>query len=546
MKGEKIVAAGPFLGEVGWDCFGWSGVIRHLKSLPIYSGHKFMAMSYQNRYPLYHSFVDYFIPLPSWFTNCGFQQASYDVIGMPPEMYGNLIKYFRRFYRDSDYFELRPPRGHTFDFFTINNQSFEKLHPSEFGISVRDQLLKLVKYDGRDILVLFPRYRKGVIQNGSSSFSDARNWNPAYWERLIKMLISDGFLVVIAGTKNGIPDIDYDLPNLINLSNVCNDYIMDVALAFMDIAVCSITSQSGGTHISMQAACPTWTLGHERYRHAIECNFLKTPCSYLESGLPYSNIQPEQAYKSIIGFIFEVKKYIHIRRMTDHICVVCGNTYVGPVVKDLIQCPNCGLYRKRGLPEPDNILSTLENMKLGYMGNINSEVERSKEANYQLDQITKFVKSGRLYDVGAGNGLFMNIAEQCGFEVYGNELSKFAIKQGKERFGYDLQYGFLEDQINGGYFDVFVLWHTLEHTLNPYNTLTYCYDNLKPNGVVLIGVPIKDSNDIVKRYEELHTYEFNPKNIEMLMRRVGFEIVWSEVRSPNGDTQINIMGRKNV
>ena len=313
--GEKIVAAGPFIGELGWELMGFSGIVRYLKNQDVYKDHKFLVMTHQSRYPIYHDFADQIVPLPSWFTNAGYESASYDAIGLHPLIYGDLIKYFRRFYPDNldELYELRPPRGHNTDFRLLHPHAWRRLASSKLGKDIRESIIG--KDLNRKLFVVMPRYRVGVHQGGNSEFNDARNWHPLYWQELIARLSNDGHILVIAGTKNGIPPINYNIPGVINLSNLDSAYLMDATLAFMEIATGTICSVSGGTHLSVQAACPTWILGHERYRHTIECNPLETPCMFLEAGLPYSNVNVEQAYSSVSDFIELISERVHTDRM---------------------------------------------------------------------------------------------------------------------------------------------------------------------------------------------------------------------------------------
>lgn len=538
---SKVLACGPILAELGWELFAFSGIIRFLNKHSLYKNHTCLVMANKGHYPIYQ-FADQFVPIPSWFDNYGFISASYDMPNMPADIYGNLIKYFRRFYYEEckEVFELRTPRTHTFTLVQTNKQYFEKLTPTGDGIFLRDALLKNFPKD-KEILVVMPRYRvmPEEAQFGENKFNDMRNWPPLFWQDLIARLLNDGYLLVIAGTQNGIPPINYNLPNVINLANLDSTYIMDVTLAFMEVALGTIGSQSGGTHLALQACSPTWVLGHEVQRHAVDCNPLKTPCVYCDSGLPYANIFPEVAYESVKQFIEHIKKNIKASG-----CEICDGSFSHSGVKDVIECNGCGLYRKQNIPDKAVLLNNLGQATLGYFSNENSIKERTKEAEFELDFISEFFTEGKLYDVGAGNGLFLDVASNRGFDVSGNELSVLAVNLAKEKYNIDLQYGMLEDMENDEDYDAFVLWHTLEHTVSPVTTLRYCYNHLKSGGVVLVGVPIKDKNDLEKRYEDLHLYEFNESTIEKLLIKCGFKIDKSIVRSPNNDTQINIVGRK--
>lgn len=550
--------------ELGWELMGWSGYIRYLSKQEAYKEYKVFVMTHPGRYPIYHDFAHQIVPLPNWYLKYGLESASYDAVGITPEIYSELIKYFRRFYYDDtesqNFFEVRPPRGHTMELLRLQPQLFKKLSPTEIGINIRNNLLGGAVYN--NIVVVMPRYRIGVTQDGNQDFSLSRNWHPLYWQELIKYLSNDGYLVVVAGTRNGIPDINYNFPNVINLSALDSTYILDTTLAFMEVAIGNICSQSGGTHLSLQAYCPTWCLGHEKQRHAIDCNFLKTPCMFLECGLPYSIAPFELVYESVSGFLKTFRGDVLSQRLSavnpnnniTRECFVCGSGDCSSQVKDFVECASCGTFRKRIIPNKETIINQLRGMRLGYMLNENSLIERTKEAEYQLSILNRFSHLGLkasspdywVYDVGCGDGTFLNVAEKLGWKVNGNEVSEFAVNLGKSRYGYNLQYGMLEDQVNINNYDAFVLWHTLEHTLNPKSTVQYCYDHLLDSGIIQIAVPIKTKEEMGgSRYEDLHTHEFTVNSLKQLVTSCGFSIVYEETRSPNNDTQVHIVGRKN-
>lgn len=302
MKGENVVVCGPFVGELGWELMGFSGIVRAIKSDEIFNPWEFVVMSRAGHYPLYRGVADLFVPLPSWYTSLGLESASYGAVGLTIEIYSELLRYLRRFYKNATtVHEFRTPTYHEPNFVEVYRHVYNKLTPTDGARQVRDGLLADVTPG--PIVVVMPRYRAGVTQQGNDEFSQARNWHPLYWQYVIDKLSKKGFVVAVSGTRNGIPQIDYNLPNVIPVFSIDPLYIMDVTLAFMEKALCTVCSQSGGTHLSLQAGCPTWVLGHERVRHSIQCNPLETVCAYLETGLPYSNVLPEVALNSIMQFI---------------------------------------------------------------------------------------------------------------------------------------------------------------------------------------------------------------------------------------------------
>jgi ADP-heptose:LPS heptosyltransferase/2-polyprenyl-3-methyl-5-hydroxy-6-metoxy-1,4-benzoquinol methylase len=226
-------------------------------------------------------------------------------------------------------------------------------------------------------------------------------------------------------------------------------------------------------------------------------------------------------------------------------CTACGSGLKGPVLHDLLQCPECGLYRKQSIPPRDSLREELKGILLGACFDKKKEASREGEAHYQIDLLSKYACKGVLFDVGAAGGFFMKVARERGWDVAGNEISQAAVDWAAKKYGLHIHYGFLEDLgLPGNTFDAVVLWHTLEHTTDPMETLMLCRNMLKHDGVIMIAVPEKEAHDIHERYERMHIYEFNRENLHRLLNRCGFEFQEMVVRDRDTDPQINVIYKK--
>ncbi|MBX7261093.1 MAG: class I SAM-dependent methyltransferase, partial [Chitinophagales bacterium] len=80
--------------------------------------------------------------------------------------------------------------------------------------------------------------------------------------------------------------------------------------------------------------------------------------------------------------------------------------------------------------------------------------------------------------------------------------------------------------------DIITLWHVLEHVHNIDETLLHFHRILDKNGVLAISVPNIISYDSIY-YKQFwsaidvprHIYHFEPKTIEILMQRLGFQLM---------------------
>ncbi|PLX08272.1 MAG: hypothetical protein C0596_08265 [Marinilabiliales bacterium] len=150
----------------------------------------------------------------------------------------------------------------------------------------------------------------------------------------------------------------------------------------------------------------------------------------------------------------------------------------------------------------------------------------------RIKLIKKFVKSGKLYDIGVGWGHFLHTAHRMGFETEGVEISELMHHYATE----DLQL----EVVNGNFYnlelpvenwDVATMWDVLEHLDEPDVAVKKAYTMLKPGGYFVLQVPQIDSKVAKKQKEKWsmmsieHVNYFSKKTIKKLLEDNGFEIV---------------------
>ena len=198
-------------------------------------------------------------------------------------------------------------------------------------------------------------------------------------------------------------------------------------------------------------------------------------------------------------------------------CYFCDGEMEEYEVKTLIRCSDCGIYRDTNTLTKEQVKGKLKDFLLSASRTPEKEQKRLERADYQLDFLEKYSDKGNVYDVGAASGFFMKRAQDRGWTVGGNEVSKAAILWGKEHYGIDIDYGFLLEDIEVpyDYFQAVVLWNSLEHVTNPAKLIEKCHKMLKEGGYIFIEVPIKrNKHELLKFYEgPSHTHEFNREGL---------------------------------
>ena len=162
--------------------------------------------------------------------------------------------------------------------------------------------------------------------------------------------------------------------------------------------------------------------------------------------------------------------------------------------------------------------------------------ERVKK-QWFLDLFARYVPSGRLLDIGAGQAMFDYLARERGYQPSLVELCPPVVEyhrsQGLEVFeGYPEELEFPDETFEG-----VAMWHSLEHVFDPLETLRQVARVLKPGGFLVgalpnwrglgtqlrlrLGRPLFDP----ETNHELHFSHFSPRAMRRALLRAGLEPV---------------------
>lgn len=201
------------------------------------------------------------------------------------------------------------------------------------------------------------------------------------------------------------------------------------------------------------------------------------------------------------------------------VCKQCGFRFLNPRPKEseIAKYYPPGFNKKSGSPF-DKIINDLFNF--AQQNAINSIFK-------------KYKKSGKMLDLGCGNGTFLLAMQKNGYEVWGTELNPCAREYVpdllKERILYKdlVSCNFAEKS-----FDIITMFQSLEHMFNLKEILENVHKILKDNGILYICVPNMDffeSRLFGKYYYNLevprHLYFFTKESLDNLMLNNGFKRV---------------------
>ncbi len=110
---------------------------------------------------------------------------------------------------------------------------------------------------------------------------------------------------------------------------------------------------------------------------------------------------------------------------------------------------------------------------------------------YKIEIVRRYVRSGRLIEVGPGRGNFCFLAREAGFAVTAIERSR-ACREfleralGVETIRAEDEHAALERSAGA---DVIAMWHVLEHLSDPWRFLDLAARKLNPGGVLVAATP---------------------------------------------------------
>ncbi len=147
--------------------------------------------------------------------------------------------------------------------------------------------------------------------------------------------------------------------------------------------------------------------------------------------------------------------------------------------------------------------------------------------------IEKYIKTGRLLDVGCAEGAFLSACLSHDFELYGVEPSKYIYPELRAALPNCNLFNttLLEAQFQSGYFDIAVLINTIEHLLNPKEIIVELHRILKKGGLLMIETPDVGhwlARLMGKRWFPMlipdHVVFFSKKTLSSMLQNAGFEI----------------------
>lgn len=220
-------------------------------------------------------------------------------------------------------------------------------------------------------------------------------------------------------------------------------------------------------------------------------------------------------------------------------CPGCGSAGIHPSVKpDIAQCAACQLYFRNPRPTQAEIARSYDTGGT-FKAWQEEEPARATMWERRLTLLQKHIPTGRLLDVGTGDGRFLATAQEGGFEVAGMEVSVAGASYARQR-GFDVHLGQITDlALPNEAFDVATIWHVLEHVPDPAAVLHRVHRLLRPGRFLAVAVPNEENFFLRQRFGqartspfdpltfggEIHLSYFRPATLRAALRTAGFRVL---------------------
>lgn len=190
---------------------------------------------------------------------------------------------------------------------------------------------------------------------------------------------------------------------------------------------------------------------------------------------------------------------------------------------DIVRCASCGLGHT--MPVPADLGAYYGP---AYYGKRHSFTDRYCLARRARMLAGAVSAKGKLLDVGCGDGNFLQAAVNDGWIGTGTDIGG-ALANARSR-GLDVAGSIAEVQDRGP-FDAVTMWHTLEHFVDPKETLEQVRSVIAETGSLVVAVP--DAAGLQARLFRgswfhldvpRHLYHFSQHALDALLDRAGFTV----------------------
>jgi len=217
-------------------------------------------------------------------------------------------------------------------------------------------------------------------------------------------------------------------------------------------------------------------------------------------------------------------------------CPLCDSAtvMVAPVQPNppfgLMQCASCGGIFLSPRPHIDAMPAYYDDFYGGEQPDKPSE-RQIRRSRRHFRRLARHARAGRLLEVGAGDGYFLNAARDAGWTVEGLELSSPRVERAKKWFGIDLApRDLFTARLEPGTYDAVAMFQLIEHVHDPRGILRRSHELLRPGGILMMSTPNvlaygRKNRDVNSWRIPRHLFFFTPKTLVRTVENSGFDVL---------------------
>jgi len=171
----------------------------------------------------------------------------------------------------------------------------------------------------------------------------------------------------------------------------------------------------------------------------------------------------------------------------------------------------------------------------GYLDYLADEPSHRRIARDRLQILARHSRPGRLLDVGAAAGFFVDEARTLGWHAEGVDVAEEIVSWGRRTLGAEMTHGELADlgQPTES-LDAVTMWDYIEHSRDPTRDVRTAHRFLRTRGI--IAVTTGDVGALLPRLTgsrwhlltpRHHNFFFSRRTLQALLERNGFSVLYS-------------------
>jgi 2-polyprenyl-3-methyl-5-hydroxy-6-metoxy-1,4-benzoquinol methylase len=195
----------------------------------------------------------------------------------------------------------------------------------------------------------------------------------------------------------------------------------------------------------------------------------------------------------------------------------------------IVQCETCGLVYTNPRLDGSQILDSYVAVEDPlYLEERDGRVLTFERHLRPLEQL--HAPPGKLVDVGAYTGVFVEIAAQHGWEAIGVEPSRWAVEQARAQGLHMIEGTLATSGLADASIDVVTMWDVIEHLTDPLAEVRQAHRLLKPGGLLVVHTMDIDSafaRLMGGRWPwlmEMHVYYFSRRTLAALLTKADFAV----------------------